>query len=103
MLKAGSWVRSVIPTPVTLVHICTRGARASRAMSTGFDPKFRQLSIQLDKLAPRIDLEKGSITVIQDPAEFYETLKAKIRNAESTIFLSTLYIGKTEHELVMTS
>lgn len=65
-----------------------------------YDPKYRQLSIKLDKLAPRIELSAGSVHIIQDPAQFYELLKDKIRHAERRIFLSTLYIGKTEHELV---
>lgn len=40
--------------------------------------------------------------IIQTPAEFYETLKDRIKNAKRRIFLSTLYIGKTERELLDT-
>ena len=38
--------------------------------------------------------------VIYTPKDFYSTLKDKIRSAERRIFLSTLYIGKTEYDLV---
>lgn len=55
---------------------------------------------ELDKLAPRFDINSSQIQILRSPAEFYDTLKSKIRGAEKRIFLSTLYIGKTEHELV---
>jgi len=42
------------------------------------------------------------VQIIQTPAEFYETLKDRIKNAKRRIFLSTLYIGKTERELLDT-
>jgi phosphatidylserine/phosphatidylglycerophosphate/cardiolipin synthase-like enzyme len=57
---------------------------------------------ELDKIAPSFKVNGSQIQVLQSPAEFYETLKDKIRNAERRIFLSTLYIGKSERELVRT-
>ncbi|KAL8913442.1 MAG: hypothetical protein Q9171_001735 [Xanthocarpia ochracea] len=57
---------------------------------------------QLDQIAPRIDINPDQIEVLEGPKEFYETIKQKIRNANTRIYLSTLYIGKTEHELVST-
>ncbi|OAA57178.1 CDP-diacylglycerol-glycerol-3-phosphate 3-phosphatidyltransferase [Cordyceps fumosorosea ARSEF 2679] len=55
---------------------------------------------ELDKLAPSIDLRGDQIQILKTPSEFYETLKERIRNAKSRIFLSTLYIGKSERELI---
>jgi len=55
---------------------------------------------ELDRLAPRIDIRADQIKIIGGPKEFYETLKNKIRGAKRRIYLSTLYIGKSEHELV---
>jgi CDP-diacylglycerol---glycerol-3-phosphate 3-phosphatidyltransferase len=55
---------------------------------------------ELDKIAPRFDIDGSQITVLRTPTEFYDTLKSKIAGAERRIFLSTLYIGKTETELV---
>lgn len=55
---------------------------------------------ELDQIAPRIDIRADQIEVIDSPAEFYTALKSMIRKAKRRIFLSTLYIGKTEHELV---
>lgn len=55
---------------------------------------------ELDRLAPSFDVRGSDIRVLKTPAEFYETLKAKIRGAERRVFLATLYIGKSEQELV---
>ncbi|KAK4137718.1 hypothetical protein BT67DRAFT_119107 [Trichocladium antarcticum] len=57
---------------------------------------------ELDRIAPSFKINGSQIQVLQSPAEFYETLKDRIRNAERRIFLSTLYIGKSEKELIAT-
>lgn len=60
------------------------------------------LTTELDRIAPRIDIRADQIEVLDGPKEFYETLKSKIRGAKKRIYLSTLYIGKSEHELIST-
>ncbi|KAI9784978.1 MAG: CDP-diacylglycerol--glycerol-3-phosphate 3-phosphatidyltransferase [Geoglossum umbratile] len=60
------------------------------------------LTSELDRIAPRFDIHASQIRILQTPTEFYDTLKEKILSARSRIFLSTLYIGKTGHELVST-
>lgn len=55
---------------------------------------------ELDRIAPSFDVRGDDVRIIKTPAEFYETLKGKIRGAERRVFLSTLYIGKSEQELV---
>lgn len=57
---------------------------------------------ELDRMAPSFDLRGEQINIIKTPSEFYETLKDRIRNARKRIFLSTLYIGKSERELIET-
>ncbi|KIM94932.1 hypothetical protein OIDMADRAFT_135232 [Oidiodendron maius Zn] len=57
---------------------------------------------ELDRISPRFDIKGSQVQILRSPSEFYETLKAKILHAERRIFLSTLYIGKTEHELIST-
>ena len=59
------------------------------------------ITAELDRLAPRIDVRADQIKILEGPSDFYETLKAKIRGAKRRIFLSSLYIGKSEHELVL--
>ena len=58
------------------------------------------ITTELDRLAPRIDIRADQIHVLEGPKDFYKTLKEKLRNAKTRIYLSTLYIGKTEKELI---
>ncbi|MCJ1457220.1 CDP-diacylglycerol--glycerol-3-phosphate 3-phosphatidyltransferase [Mycoblastus sanguinarius] len=58
------------------------------------------LASDLDRLAPRIDIDADQIEILGGPKEFYETLKKKIHGGKRRIYLSTLYIGKTEHDLI---
>ena len=60
------------------------------------------LTSDLDLLAPRIDINADQIEILDGPKEFYEELRNKIKRAKRRIYLSTLYIGKTENELVST-
>ncbi|KAI0883290.1 uncharacterized protein GGS22DRAFT_38315 [Annulohypoxylon maeteangense] len=57
---------------------------------------------ELDKIAPSFKISGSQIHIIKTPTDFYETLKARIRSAKKRIFLSTLYIGKSEEELIVT-
>jgi CDP-diacylglycerol---glycerol-3-phosphate 3-phosphatidyltransferase len=57
---------------------------------------------QFDHVAPRFEIAPSEISILDSPSAFYETLKHKIRNARKRIYLSTLYIGKTETELINT-
>ncbi|MCJ1476886.1 CDP-diacylglycerol--glycerol-3-phosphate 3-phosphatidyltransferase [Lambiella insularis] len=59
------------------------------------------ITTQLDDLAPRIDVRADQIKILEGPSDFYEALKSKIRKAKKRIYLSTLYIGRSEHELVL--
>ncbi|GAM86852.1 hypothetical protein ANO11243_048720 [Dothideomycetidae sp. 11243] len=63
---------------------------------------LKALVSDLDKVAPRFDVKASQIRILESPSEFYETLKSKIQGAQRHIFLSTLYIGKDEHELIAT-
>ncbi|MCJ1405454.1 CDP-diacylglycerol--glycerol-3-phosphate 3-phosphatidyltransferase [Xylographa trunciseda] len=58
------------------------------------------ITTELDRLAPRIELRADQIKILEGPGDFYDTLKNKIKRAKKRIYLSTLYIGKSEHELV---
>ncbi|KAL4966807.1 CDP-diacylglycerol--glycerol-3-phosphate 3-phosphatidyltransferase [Aspergillus stella-maris] len=60
------------------------------------------ITTELDRIAPCFEISPSRITIIDSPASFYTTLNNKIRNAKTRIYLSTLYIGKTEHELIET-
>lgn len=57
---------------------------------------------ELDQIAPRIDIRADQVKVLNGPEDFYEALKRKIRGAKKRIYLSTLYVGKSENELLST-
>ena len=98
------------------VNKCTRHARlsllplafatssmsmSSSATTTTLHPSIEDLTKKLDSLAPRFELQKGEITVLTTPEEFYTTLRTKILGAKKRVYLSSLYIGKEETELVI--
>ncbi|EEH16639.2 hypothetical protein PABG_06726 [Paracoccidioides brasiliensis Pb03] len=58
------------------------------------------ITVELDNIAPRFEIQASQINILDSPTAFYEALKDKIRNAKRRIYLSTLYIGKTEYELI---
>ncbi|KAJ9257016.1 hypothetical protein DTO195F2_5695 [Paecilomyces variotii] len=60
------------------------------------------LTVELDRIAPRFEVSASQITILDSPSSFYQTLKDKIRHAKRRVYLSTLYIGKTEFELIET-
>lgn len=67
---------------------------------SSFHPHVQSTLNQIDSLAPKFPLTNDQIEILNQPADFYEALKQKILKAEKRIFLATLYIGKTETELV---
>ncbi|KAJ0160512.1 CDP-diacylglycerol--glycerol-3-phosphate 3-phosphatidyltransferase [Colletotrichum tanaceti] len=86
---------------------CRRFAMPSAGTPTASNPgsaagMLAPFATELDKIAPSFSINGSQIQIIRTPADFYETLKERIRNAKSRIFLSTLYIGKTEKELIAT-
>ncbi|KAI9374918.1 CDP-diacylglycerol-glycerol-3-phosphate 3-phosphatidyltransferase [Aspergillus egyptiacus] len=60
------------------------------------------ITTELDRIAPCFEVPASRISILDSPASFYSTLKNKIRNARKRIYLSTLYIGKAEYELIET-
>lgn len=69
-------------------------------MANTFHPRLRSIFLQLDAIAPRFVLNRGDIDILTSPESFYNTLKQKIAAAQSRVFLSTLYIGKHQTELM---
>jgi CDP-diacylglycerol--glycerol-3-phosphate 3-phosphatidyltransferase len=74
---------------------------AADAPNAGAHP-LAGVASEFDRVAPRVEIEPSNIQILSSPSEFYETLKRKIKSAKRRVYLSTLYIGKTEHELIAT-
>ncbi|KAL2865651.1 CDP-diacylglycerol--glycerol-3-phosphate 3-phosphatidyltransferase [Aspergillus lucknowensis] len=71
----------------------------STAVPSSVSP-LGSIMTELDRIAPCFDVPASRISILDSPASFYSTLKEKIRSARNRIYLSTLYIGKTEYELI---
>lgn len=67
-----------------------------------FHPVLRSTMRQLDSLAPRFEIQSSQIKILFDPKDFYSLLKQKIGGAQRRVFLSSLYIGKGQLDLVNT-
>ena len=89
-----------LPTQSLQVSASNLNTRRMSSPVASLPTPVTRLRRELDGLAPRIDIEASQIQVIHSPGDFYATLKTKIASARKRIFLSTLYIGRSEHELV---
>ncbi|AGO09988.1 AaceriAAL003Wp [[Ashbya] aceris (nom. inval.)] len=66
----------------------------------GLDRFVDAVKGSLSSLQTMFYFKAGEIEVLQHPVEFYDTLKQKIAAANDRIFLASLYLGKTEHEVI---
>ncbi|PHH93346.1 hypothetical protein CDD83_5900 [Cordyceps sp. RAO-2017] len=94
---------AVVPAraPVGRGYATSAGGQAPAAPAAAVG-SLAPIVSELDRMAPSFDVRQESIRILKTPAEFYETLKDRIRHAKRRIFLSTLYIGKSEQELIET-
>ncbi|EEB05172.1 CDP-diacylglycerol-glycerol-3-phosphate3-phosphatidyltransferase [Schizosaccharomyces japonicus yFS275] len=59
-----------------------------------------ELERKLALIAPKFFIDGSCIQVLLKPDEFYSNLKKMILEAKRNVFLTTLYIGKEEKELI---
>ncbi|KAG6856303.1 hypothetical protein H0H87_005716 [Tephrocybe sp. NHM501043] len=64
------------------------------------DPSIRQVASGLAQTQPAFAVSANKIRVLKEPAEFYALLLDMILRAEHRIFISSLYIGSAESELI---
>ncbi|KAH7914037.1 hypothetical protein BJ138DRAFT_1080455 [Hygrophoropsis aurantiaca] len=64
------------------------------------DPSIRNFASALAERQPCFALPSKSVKVLSEPTEFYQTLLGIIKRAKRRIFLSSLYIGASEKELI---
>lgn len=81
---------------------CFSSAPREPSQSSTTSSVLAGITTELDRNGPRIDIRADQVKVLNGPEEFYEALKSKIQGAKKRIYLSTLYIGKSENELVST-
>ncbi|PGH01209.1 hypothetical protein AJ79_07980 [Helicocarpus griseus UAMH5409] len=99
-----SYRRTPVPVPRRSIRKFSSSYPSQAQASTPTSPAspLGGITAELDNIAPRFEVQASQISVLDSPATFYDTLKNKIRNAKKRIYLSTLYIGKSEYELVAT-
>ncbi|KAJ5995009.1 hypothetical protein N7481_001986 [Penicillium waksmanii] len=101
----GQAIRCAVRRPVARRKVCDRRFSAhttSNAAPAAIPSPLGSITVELDRIAPRFEIPASQVTILDSPASFYSTLKSKILNARRRVYLSTLYIGKTEHELIET-
>ncbi|KAF7719596.1 Phospholipase D/nuclease [Penicillium ucsense] len=101
----GQTFRCLTRRQITKRKLCDRRFTTQTGTSAAAAPTSSPLgglTVELDRIAPRFEVPASQITILDSPTNFYSTLKSKIRNAKRRIYLSTLYIGKTEYELIET-
>ncbi|KAJ5702394.1 CDP-diacylglycerol--glycerol-3-phosphate 3-phosphatidyltransferase [Penicillium malachiteum] len=101
----GQALRCASRRPAVRRKLCGRKFSAQSAANapaaSGSSP-LGAITVELDRIAPRFEISASQVKILDSPANFYSTLKHKIRNARRRVYLSTLYIGKTEYELIDT-
>ncbi|PPQ92572.1 hypothetical protein CVT25_007264 [Psilocybe cyanescens] len=64
------------------------------------DRSIRDFTLELANRQPVFPIPASSIRILTEPSQFYMTLLDMINQAERRIFLSSLYIGSEEGELI---
>ncbi|KAJ5223586.1 CDP-diacylglycerol--glycerol-3-phosphate 3-phosphatidyltransferase [Penicillium chermesinum] len=100
----GQRLRGAACRPAARRKVCGRKFSASPVSqaATSAPSPLGGITVELDRIAPRFEINASQVDILNSPASFYSTLKNKIRSARKRIYLSTLYIGKTEYELIDT-
>ncbi|KAF9533965.1 hypothetical protein CPB83DRAFT_844850 [Crepidotus variabilis] len=70
------------------------------ASSSSLESSVSELATVLASTRPTFFIPAASVQVLSEPSEFYNALLIMIRKAEKRIFLSSLYIGAEETELM---
>ncbi|KIJ98127.1 hypothetical protein K443DRAFT_220581 [Laccaria amethystina LaAM-08-1] len=72
-----------------------------RCLSTNrLDPLIRHFAADLALKQPTFRVPSHCIRILSEPAQFYDLLLDMIQRAQHRIFISSLYIGSTESELL---
>ncbi|KAI9065419.1 hypothetical protein FKP32DRAFT_1665412 [Trametes sanguinea] len=76
-------------------------AQRPRNVSTvSFDPTIRQFLVKLAEHQPCFSMRSSDVSIMHEPRLFYQTLLNMIRNARHRLFISSLYIGSEDIELI---
>ena len=74
--------------------------KSQRRYYTAGNDRLEAFLGSLDSRVPRFEIPVNDIEILHSPNDFYKHLLQSIDGAQERIFLSTLYIGKSEYEIV---
>lgn len=85
---------------LSIVGYISKKQYSTTTNTSQFHPRLNSVISQLNMLAPRFLLKSEQIEILTSPTTFYDVLKSKIQKAKSRIFLSSLYVGKNQDDLI---
>ncbi|KII88182.1 hypothetical protein PLICRDRAFT_91952 [Plicaturopsis crispa FD-325 SS-3] len=80
--------------------IARRATPVRNISNEAVHPSIRGFARSLNKKQPCFSMASRDVDILSRPDEFYRRLLDMIRRARKRIFISSLYIGSKEHELV---
>ncbi|KAH9930781.1 uncharacterized protein B0H18DRAFT_1083838 [Fomitopsis serialis] len=83
--------------------VCSRCVSCSRRLSTSaLAPAVQRFTRELVKHQPCYAISASSVNIVTEPRQFYLCLLDLIRRARRRLFISSLYIGSEDLELIET-
>ncbi|KAJ7679191.1 hypothetical protein DFH06DRAFT_1165957 [Mycena polygramma] len=85
---------------VSLTRLCVQVPPIARCASSAskFRPRIEDFAAKLQQ--PKFTVSPHDIRILSKPTQFYSQLIDMIRRAQTRIFISSLYLGSSESELV---
>ncbi|GAW01695.1 cdp-diacylglycerol-glycerol-3-phosphate 3-phosphatidyltransferase [Lentinula edodes] len=93
---------NVLRSSLNINSLCIASRLSSTCATRKFQPILHDIAAELKQHQPKFSIPADGIRILSQPSEFYSTLLDMIRRAEERIFLSSLYIGSSENELIAT-
>ncbi|KAK0469546.1 CDP-diacylglycerol-glycerol-3-phosphate 3-phosphatidyltransferase [Desarmillaria tabescens] len=85
---------------VTRVLPLARSRLARPASTSAFDTAIHNFGADLRQRQPTFSIPTNGIQILSQPSEFYALILDMIQRAQNRIFLSSLYIGSGQTELI---
>ncbi|OCH93855.1 CDP-diacylglycerol-glycerol-3-phosphate 3-phosphatidyltransferase [Obba rivulosa] len=87
----------------TAVKLTTSSVRHIHGFSlSSLDPAVRHFASKLAEHQPCFPMSSSNVHILHEPKDFYQRLLDMVRHARRRLFISTLYIGSEDTELIDT-
>ncbi|KAJ4470230.1 hypothetical protein J3R30DRAFT_3539901 [Lentinula aciculospora] len=95
-----SFQSAVLRSSFRLYRLRSTSSPSSTCAIRKFLPILHDFTAELGQHQPSFSVPASRIRILSQPSEFYSMLLDMINSAEKRIFLSSLYIGASENELI---